>query len=288
MTALVACSADPSGSGPRGGPSGASSNPFANAAGTGGASEIPGGHSDAPVPAPTLAGRGAAPPSGECAAAAAEAEVGREPADMVWIVDNSGSMAVEAVAVQTNMNRFAQRLVDSGIDVNLVLISSANIAYQMNPTCAPEDWVCILGGVVAAFIDFGVCIDAPFGSGMCPNDSKPPHFLHLPHPVGSTNGLQMAVDLYPEYAQMMRPNASKHFAIVTDDDSDLAAAAFMERVNSTPTCSRAGVSTASSRSLNVPTRPPWARCTRNSWRRPGGSQEISVCSSSTRCSTRWR
>jgi hypothetical protein len=140
-------------------------------------------------------------------------------------------MAIEAVAVQTNMNRFAQKLLDSGIDVHLVLISSANTSYQMNSACPPDDFVCALGMLVGSFTDFGVCIDAPFGSGMCPNDSLPPNFLHLNYPVGSTNGLQMALDLYPEYRSMMRPNASKHFAIVTDDTSDISAAAFTQGVN---------------------------------------------------------
>jgi hypothetical protein len=165
----------------------------------------------------------------ECAATAAEAEVGREGADIVWIVDNSCSMMAEAVAVQTNMNRFAMTLIERGVDVNLVLISSANTSYQ-NPNCPPDDAVCLLLGLIGAFTDFGVCIGAPFGSGMCPNDSKPPNFLHLPLPVGSTNGLQMATDLYPMYSHMMRPNTSKHFAIVTDDNSDVSAADFTARV----------------------------------------------------------
>jgi hypothetical protein len=169
--------------------------------------------------------------NGECTATGAEAVVGREGADMVWIVDNSCSMAFEAVAVQTNMNRFAQQLVDNGIDVHMVLISSANTSYQMNAACPPDDLICAIGSLVGAFTDFGVCIGAPFGSGMCPNDSLPPNFLHITNPVGSTNGLQMALDLYPQYAQMMRPNASKHFAIVTDDDSDLSADAFTQGVN---------------------------------------------------------
>ena len=90
--------------------------------------------------------------------------------------------------------------------------------------------MCAIGSLVAAFVDFGVCIGAPFGSGNCPDDSKAPNFLHLATPVGSTNGLQMALDMYPQYAHMMRPNTSKHFVIVTDDDSDLPAASFTQGV----------------------------------------------------------
>jgi hypothetical protein len=111
-----------------------------------------------------------------------------------------------------------------------VLISSANTSYQMNTACPPDDFVCALANLITAFTDFGVCIGAPFGSGTCPNDSLPPNFLHLPQMVGSTNALQMALDLYPQYASMMRPNASKHFAIISDDNSDIGAAAFMQGV----------------------------------------------------------
>jgi hypothetical protein len=233
LTALLsACAADPAaGEGSRFSRGSDGSDVFGNAtAGMGGLAQIPGGATDGrPDEAPPPSG-GGAPLGNECVATMAEAEVGREPADMVWLVDNSCSMAAEAVAVQTNMNRFAQELIDNGIDVHLVLISSANTSYQTAPGCAPDDLLCAITNLVAAFIDFGVCIGAPFGSGTCPNDSKPPNFLHLAYPVGSTNALQMALDLYPEYASMMRPNASKHFAIVTDDDSDVSAAAFMQGV----------------------------------------------------------
>jgi hypothetical protein len=230
LTALMACSADPESGGRDnrnfGGAAAASSG------GMGGGVAGAGGLAGIDIPPPSSGGMGGAPPPNEeCAATAAEAEVGREPADIVWLVDNSCSMAVEAVAVQTNMNRFAQQLVDSGIDVHLVLISSANTSYQMSSACPPDDLACAIGMLVGAFTDFGVCIGAPFGSGMCPNDSLAPNFLHLPNPVGSTNGLQMALDLYPQYASMMRPNASKHFAIITDDDSDISAAAFTQGVN---------------------------------------------------------
>ncbi|HMI90981.1 MAG TPA: hypothetical protein VK509_06435 [Polyangiales bacterium] len=229
---MAACADSDSGGGSRNG--NAPYDPFGNAAaGVGGAAVIPGGDTGGTMssrPRPPLNGAGGSA-NGECAATAAEAEVGREPADIVWIVDNSCSMAVEAVAVQTNMNRFAQKLVDSGIDVHLVLISSANTAYQMNTACPPDDLACAITMLVSAFVDFGVCIGAPFGSGMCPEDSKQPNFMHLAIPVGSTNGLQMAVDLYPQYASMMRPNASKHFAIISDDNSDMDAATFTQRVN---------------------------------------------------------
>jgi hypothetical protein len=160
----------------------------------------------------------------DCTATGAEAEVGREAADIIWVVDNSGSMAVEAAAVQDNMNRFATSLIDEGIDVHLALISSSQMA-DMAMACPPLDFVCLLAFIASGF-NFGVCIDAPFGSGMCPADSNPPNFLHLDIPVGSSNGLQLAMDQYPQYASILRPNTKKHFVIITDDESDVPAATF--------------------------------------------------------------
>lgn len=165
-----------------------------------------------------------------CAAEGAEAEVGRQGADIIWIVDNSCSMAVEAAAVQANMNAFATSLVDQGIDARIVLISSANVDTSMQVMCAPTDLACNLMNLGGGF-DYGVCIDAPFGSGMCPNDSKAPNFLHLNQSVGSRNALQMAIDLYPQYAGTLRPNSVKHFAVISDDVSDMTAADFTTRVN---------------------------------------------------------
>lgn len=230
----LACSADTgdgSGrSGTRGGANGGGAGATGAGAGGGGGSF---GNSNAPTGGTTGGTNNmvVGPGGDECPADSAEAEVGREPADIVWVVDNSCSMAVESAAVQTNMNRFAQKLIDSGIDVHLVLISSAKVPTAMQVACAPTDIFCLISQLMMGF-DFGICIDAPFGSGMCPADSKPPNFLHLPISVGSTNGLQLMVDNYPMYKSMMRPNASKHFAIVTDDNSDMTAAAFTTAVSS--------------------------------------------------------
>jgi len=182
------------------------------------------------VPASSTGGTSGPLDLDNCAADGAEAEVGLQGADIIWVVDNSCSMAVEAAAVQANMNSFMTSLIDRGIDARVVLISSSNQDTSMQVMCAPSDFVCNLMNLGGGF-DYGVCIAAPFGSGMCPDDSNPPNFQHLNQSVGSRNALQMAVDLYPQYAATLRPNAVKHFAVITDDESDMAAADFTARVN---------------------------------------------------------
>jgi hypothetical protein len=160
----------------------------------------------------------AAPPSadGACAAVTQEAETKKQPADIIWALDNSGSMLTEAQAVQDNMNIFAQQIIASGIDVRVVILS--------NPQT-------IILGIP---IGNGVCVSAPLGSGQCPNDSLPPRYLHLPVNVGSWDALNLLTSKYPEYKSMLRPEASKTFVVVTDDNATAApnnnAAAFSAAV----------------------------------------------------------
>jgi hypothetical protein len=168
------------------------------------------------------------PGDGSCSATGAEAEVTLQGADLIWVVDNSCSMAIENAAVQANMNRFATTLFDNGVDVQLALISASGIAPAM--MCPPDDLLCqVLAGVGGLG---GICIGAPFGSGMCPGDSNPPNFLHVDFPVGSNNALQLMMDLYPQYSSILRPGTKKHFVVVTDDNSQVPAATFSQWADS--------------------------------------------------------
>lgn len=167
---------------------------------------------------------------GDCKAESEAAEVNRQGADIIWVVDNSCSMADEAEAVRSNMNRFTQRLSDEGIDVHLVLISATSDG-SMPMLCPDGDWMCLLNQALSG-LNFGICIDAPFGSGMCPADSKAPNYLHVPNVVGSWDALVQIINSYPMYSSMMRPGAAKHFVVVTDDEStQMDAATFTQGVN---------------------------------------------------------
>jgi hypothetical protein len=110
-------------------------------------------------------------------------------------------MTTEAQAVQDNMNVFAQQIIASGIDVHVVILSSPQTIILGIP------------------IGNGVCVGAPLGSGQCPTDSLPPRYLHLPVAVGSLDALNLLVSHYGEYKSMLRPNASKTFVVVTDDNA---------------------------------------------------------------------
>ena len=135
--------------------------------------------------------------TGDCASVSETAMNKKQPADIIFAIDNSGSMDQEIASVQANMNQFSQKIIDSGIDVHVIVIS-----------------------------DNSICVGAPLGSGNCPADSNPPTYTRINQGVSSTNALQRIVDLYPMYKDLLRPDAATHVVVVTDDNSGMNAGAF--------------------------------------------------------------
>lgn len=155
----------------------------------------------------------------QCAAISQTATNQLQPADVVWAIDNSGSMREEMEFVRTNMNSFSQQISQSGIDVHIVLLSDvldADAASTPTPVAGMGGGGPGGGGGRRRN---GLCIDMPLGSGSCPEDSKPPSYLHVPRNVGSQNALDIIVMSYPEWKAQMRPNATKSFVVITDDDA---------------------------------------------------------------------
>lgn len=141
-------------------------------------------------------------PDASCASVSSEAQAQLQPADILIAVDTSGSMDEEIAQVQQNLNKFAQIITASGIDVHVIMIADASM-----------------------------CIPAPLGSGSCNGaDEKLPSYRHVVHTVNSTDGLQIILSTYSEWQAMLRPNATKTIAIVSDDDSDMGATDFMNQL----------------------------------------------------------
>lgn len=139
----------------------------------------------------------------ECAAIRQDAELVPLPADIVLVVDNSGSMGFEAGEVQARLNDFSAQIIDSGIDVRVVLVSSY-----------PGD-------------GNGICIDAPLGSGACPaDDDNPPTFTHVDERVGSDESWPALLGTHAQWASAIRPEAAKHVVVITDDSPDLTSGEF--------------------------------------------------------------
>jgi hypothetical protein len=147
-------------------------------------------------------------------------------ADIIFALDNSGSMLGEALAVQSNLNTFSQLIVDSQIDAHVVMISSGPPTPP--PGCDPNDpFACLLAGIiglVGTFVGpYGVCIEPPLGApGACPDgdDSNPATgYLHVFEEVASRNALSKIQETYSRWQHMLRPDAAKTFVVITDDDN---------------------------------------------------------------------
>jgi hypothetical protein len=153
--------------------------------------------------------------SGECAGVTQEANNTVKPADVIWTIDTSCSMVEETAAVRQNMNDFSKQISAAGVDIRIVLI-----AEQWEPSPVP--------GLIP---DDGICIDGPLGSGQCPQDSNLPKFAHIFQTVTSSNSLQLILQTYPTWKDVLRPNSLKIFTVVTDDNSAITAADFTSQVN---------------------------------------------------------
>ena len=139
----------------------------------------------------------------ECGAVTQMAENTLQPADIIFGIDTSGSMSEEVAQVQQNLNAFSQQIIDSGIDVRVIVLST------LQGSAMP-------GGVT---VD-GPCIGAPLGSGQCPADSNPPRYVHLDLMVSSWDVLDVYVNAYSSYKPHLREGSLKTFVTISDDNAD--------------------------------------------------------------------
>jgi von Willebrand factor type A domain len=148
----------------------------------------------------------AAPPT--CAATVAE--VGKPKVDIVFVIDNSGSMDAEMTQVKANVNTFARTIGQSGVDYRVIMM----VAKAATPAQT---------GLV-------LCVPAPLGGPNCSDNL--PIFRHVNQSVGSTNALSLVLSTYDSanpalaWRSALRPEALKAFVVVTDDQSAITSQAF--------------------------------------------------------------
>lgn len=121
----------------------------------------------------------------ECTRDVTMAETRPRPVDIVWIIDNSGSMEEEARIVQDNMNAFASAIGASGIDYHVIVMTMMGFVNVPPP----------LGTDTARF-----------------------RFANVN--VQSHDGLIALVENFGTYSDFLRPEAVTHFVVVTDDESE--------------------------------------------------------------------
>lgn len=126
------------------------------------------------------------PPIDECARDVTMAETRSRPVDIIWIIDNSGSMSEEAMIVQDNINAFAASIGASGIDYHVVVMTRAGF----------------------------VNVPPPLGTDAM-------RFRFADVDVQSSDGLTDLVANFSAYSDFLRPEAVTHFIAVTDDESSM-------------------------------------------------------------------
>lgn len=148
-----------------------------------------------------------------CASATAQASLTKKPVDIIFVIDNSGSMSEEIQGVQDNINtNFADIIQKSGLDYRVIMLTShGDVTFQQ------------------------VCIKSPLSKTTCnpiPNQpgNNPPKFYHYSTAVDSTNSLDVLLDSYnglrrddfqlfkTGWSSLLRPEAFKIFVEITDDN----------------------------------------------------------------------
>jgi len=125
-----------------------------------------------------------------CAATTSTATEVTRPVDIIWVIDNSGSMDAEEQRIQDNMNVFASSIANSGIDYRVIVITDAT----------------------------HITVPPPLGGSA--------QFLSVNTFINSNDPLEKLVANYPMYQAFLRPDSVKQIVAVTDDESDWSKATF--------------------------------------------------------------
>lgn len=153
-------------------------------------------------------------PDMACESATAAAVLERLPADIIWVVDNSASLAQEIANVQAGINAFADYIAASGVDYRVIMLSKR--------------------GVGASGTIYQICVPPPLaGDSACGNG---PRFFHSNVEIYSTQPLEQILGTLGQttgyrpteprggepWRDWLRPTASKTFVVVTDDNARLS------------------------------------------------------------------
>ena len=135
-----------------------------------------------------------------CTASCAGSEVAADfvtvPSDIIFVVDQSGSMNQETAYVQTKINDFVTQISASNIDYHVVMIARDSGSNA-------------------------ICVPPPLANATCGNNTR---FRLVDQFVDSNDGPSLAISRYGMYSDFLRPGAAKHFVFVTDDNSNMSAA----------------------------------------------------------------
>lgn len=146
----------------------------------------------------------------ECAAQEAAASLTKRPVDIVFVIDNSGSMSDEIAETEKQINQNFANIIDaSNIDYRVIMLSQHGKNSSQR-----------------------ICVSAPLSGATCaPTPPAEPvetaKFFHHSKFISSYNALCRVVDSFAKtddlnkhptgYGALLRANASKVIVVITDD-----------------------------------------------------------------------
>ncbi|MFT7621088.1 MAG: hypothetical protein ACI9WU_000249 [Myxococcota bacterium] len=130
-----------------------------------------------------------------------------KPVDIVFIVDQSDSMSGEIPMVQQYLSDYAAFVTGETVDYHVILVATRY--DDANAICVPE----------------------PLGGPACTNSST---FKQIEQQVSSHNGLQLVMDEIDAIEAFMRVDSTRHFVMISDDESQVDAQTFDFFLNSRP------------------------------------------------------
>jgi len=158
-----------------------------------------------------------------CATASAVAKTELLPVDIIWMVDNSASMAPAVAEVKAGLNNFAALIAAKSLDYKVIMLS---IKSKTSPI------------TVAGSTRYPVCIPPPLaGDADCGNG---PRFFQSSVDIKSTQPLEQFIGTLDQtdgyklgqerggepWKPELRPTASRTIVVVTDDNARFSATDF--------------------------------------------------------------
>lgn len=125
-----------------------------------------------------------------CASLRQDAPVQRAAVDVVWVIDTSASMFDDIAQITANLGSFMQQLEGSNADTRAIMITG---------------------------------LDPALGSPLSADRER---YRFVPSPVESNMLYTVALFQFDAYRDFLRPEATPHFVMVTDDEDTIAGALF--------------------------------------------------------------
>jgi hypothetical protein len=162
--------------------------------------------------------------SGDQNCAATVAQTQKAKVDIIFVIDDSGSMTEELNQIKVNVNTFASKIGGTGLDYQVIFIVKKGTSGNT------------------------ICVPTPLAGTACADN--PPLFHHINQDVQSTDSLTLILSTYnstnPALAwdKYLRMDAYKVFVEVTDDQSSLASASFDTQLLAKPPAGMFGTAAA--------------------------------------------